>query len=99
MPAPLKPEVTKVKAEEAEEKPPPLPRRRKASVHVDEGHGDGDGMLVVEAPMGSEPGSPEIEREAFLAGEGARIREKVAGYVSPSVEDVDDERTPTNAAM
>jgi len=76
----------------------------------EDGLGDGDGMLVVEAPAGSEPGSPMGEGGgAFLDGglgttggeDGGKTDEegKMVGYVRPTVEeDAEDEKTPTKAA-
>lgn len=112
IPAPLVPQARQDETKSRNEKPPPLPkRRRKESVDVvmeGDGSENGDGMLVVEAPVSSEPGTPMPEgREAFLEGEEIRderadvekgTEEKAVSYVSPSVDEVtDDEQTPINA--
>ena len=109
VPARLVSQTRQNEANSRGEKPPPLPkRRRKESVDIMAEHeegGTGNGMLVVEAPLGSEPGSPVPDGQlAFTQGDGAPLKyptkEKDVGYVSPSVEEVtDDEQTPTNAAI
>ena len=111
VPAPLAPQARQDEAKPRSEKPPPLPkRRRKGSVDMETASAGGneEGMLVVQAPAGSEPVSPMLgAKEAFLEGAEADgkevdvemgVEEKGVGYLSPSVEDAmeDDEPTPTS---
>jgi len=115
VPAPLMPQTRRDEIKARSKEPPPLSKRRRKDeggvVKEDEdGLGDGDGMLVVEAPAGSEPGSPMGEGGgAFLDGglgttggeDGGKTDEegKMVGYVRPTVEeDAEDEKTPTKAA-
>lgn len=110
---PLMPQPRRDEIKARSKEPPPLPKRRRKDevgvVEEDEDE-DGHGMLVVEAPVGSEPGSPIREgRGGFLEGGLGTTGEKIggktdnegktAGYVAPAVEeDLEDEKTPTKAA-
>ncbi|GJC85667.1 putative PH domain-containing protein YPR091C [Colletotrichum liriopes] len=67
--------------------PPPLPSRRHIDTHKNADEGGGEGLLVVEAPLDSEPSTPMDENMPLPA------------YVQPWAEDASDDEGTADASQ